>query len=220
MNFYYTGPPTKLQKDEGITIVKTTGPLATIQCSEKDAESNQQCTKRTVIGCDICTQHLKQNKNLQIKKSTIFADGKSIGKGLFAINTGDRNEIIFHNGVVIIDYVGEIIDEDEREKRYGNGTGPYCLGGKLVDDDIDSPFVDSAFVRGAASIINHMPLEQSNAQYQFDTVRNMHVIVAIKDIYSGEEIFCDYGDEYQLFGEYSGKHATISNKKSPPKWYI
>ena len=220
MNFYYTGPPTKLQKDEGINVVKTTGPLASIQCCEKDIETNQQCTKRTIIGCDICSQHLKQNKNLQIKKSTIFVDGKSIGKGLFAINTGDQNEIIFHNGVDIIDYVGEIIDDEEKEKRYGNGTGPYCLGGKLDEDDIGSPFVDSAFVRGVASIINHMPLEQSNAQYQFDTVRNMHVIVCIKDIYSGEEIFCDYGDEYQLFGEYSGKHATISNKKSPPKWYI
>ena len=219
MNFYYIGPPTEVQKDEGISVVKTTGPLANIQCGEKDIETDQRCMRRTVIGSGICSQHLKRNKNLQIKKSTIFVDGKSIGKGLFALNTGDRNEIIFHNGVDIIDYIGEIIDDDEKERRYGNGTGPYCLGGKLDDDVTDTPLIDSAFVRGVASIINHMPLKRSNAQYQFDTDRNMHVIVAIRDIYSGEEIFCDYGDEYQLFGEYSGKHATISNKRSAPEWY-
>ena len=64
-----------------------------------------------------------------------------------------------------------------------------------------------------------MPLEQSNAQYQFDTVRNMHVIVAIKDIYSGEEIFCDYGPNYQLHGVLAGKHDTLAGHRPPPKWY-
>ena len=148
-------------------------------------------------------------------------NGKSIGKGLFAKDTGDKNEIIFHKDDYIIDYDGEIIDEIEQIKRYGSGTAPYCIGGNFIDGNIigNSPFIDAAFMRSAGSMSNHMPQQQSNAQYEFDGDRNAHIIVAIKNIYSGEEIFCNYGDEYEFDGHYCGKHATLSSKKRVPKWY-
>ena len=53
----------------------------------------------------------------------------------------------------------------------------------------------------------------------FDEDRNVHTIAAIKDIYSGEEIFCDYGDKYQLLGGLAGKHDTLAGHRPPPKWY-
>ena len=31
-----------------------------------------------------------------------------------------------------MDYVGEIIPEYEREQRYGDGIGPYCIWEKLI----------------------------------------------------------------------------------------
>ena len=52
-------------------------------------------------------------------------DGKSIGKGLFTVTTHDPERVIFQSGEHIVDYVGEIIAEHEREERYGNGTGPW-----------------------------------------------------------------------------------------------
>ena len=59
--------------------------------------------------------------------------------------------------------------------------------------------MDCAFTRGVAAL----------ARYVFDEDINVHTIAAIKDIYSGEEIFCDYGDKYQLHGGLAGMHNNI-----------
>ena len=49
--------------------------------------------------------------------------------------------------------------------------------------------------------------------------RNAPTVAEIKDIYSGEEFFCDYGDKYQLHGVLAGKHDTLAAHRRPPKWY-
>ena len=92
-----------------------------------------------------------------------------------------------------------------------NGTGPYCIGGE------DS----CAHTRGVAAPANHKsePDANANARYVFDEERNVHIVAAIKDIYSGEEFFCDYGDKYQLHGDLAGKHDTLVGHRPPPKWY-
>ena len=120
--FYYVGPPSTFQTRRGLESVHTRGPLRNIQCEELDEKTKLQCERQT-------SEKLHQ---LRIKQFTITVDGKSIGKGLFAITTHDPEQVIFQNGQHIIDYVGEIIAEHEREERYGNGTGPYCIGGEAV----------------------------------------------------------------------------------------
>ena len=55
----------------------------------------------------------------RIRKSTILVDGKSTGKGLFAVTTQDPTQVIFENGVHIMDFVGVQLAEHEREERYG-----------------------------------------------------------------------------------------------------
>ena len=91
-------------------------------------------------------------------------DGKSIGKGLFAVTTHDPEQVIFQNEQHIIDYVGEIIAEHEREERYGNGTGPYCIEGEDSDSDdgFDTPLVDCALTRGVAALANHKSEPEAN----------------------------------------------------------
>lgn len=220
--FYYVGPADKSQRRRGVTLVKTSSPLVNIPCIIKDTKTKQQCKRRTVIGCGFCWQHLKKMKNLRIKKSTVLIDNKSIGKGLFAIDTGNPEDIVFHERQDIIGYVGEIITERERNDRYGDGTGPYCIGGEGNDKDedpLDTPMIDCALTRGVASLANHQPEPQANARYVWDDHRNIHLVIAVKDIFSGEEIFCDYGPHYQLQGKYAGKHATLAAKRPPPKWY-
>ena len=120
-----------------------------------------------------------------------------------------------------MDYVGEIIAEHEREERYGNGTGPYCIGGEDSDSDdgFDTPLVGCAFTSGLAALPNHKSEPEANARYVFDEDRNVQTVAAIKDIYSGEEIFCDYGDIYQLHGDLEGRHNTLAGHRPPPKWY-
>ena len=219
--FYYVGPPTPFQRRQHIQTIHTRGPLRNIQCEALDQKTQQQCKRQTVVGCGICWQHLKKLHQLRIKKSTILVDGKSIGKGLFAITTQDPEQILFENGTHIIDYVGEQLAEHEREERYGDGTGPYCIGGEDSDseDGYDTPLIDCAFTRGVAALANHKSEPEANARYVFDEDRNIHTIVAIKSIHSGEEIFCDYGPNYQLHGVFAGTHDTLAGHRPPPKWY-
>ena len=75
------------------------------------------------------------------------------------------------------------------------------------------------FTRGVAALANHKSEPEANARYVFDEDRNVHTVAAIKDIYSGEEFFCDYGDKYQLHGVLAGKYDTLAAHRPPPKWY-
>ena len=91
---------------------------------------------------------------------------------------------------------------------------------ETVDEALlDTPLIDSAFVRSVAALSNHKPTPFCNAQYQFDEDRNAQMVVALQDIVSGEEIFCDYGGDYALTGPLAGKHNTLAATRPPPKWY-
>ena len=79
--------------------------------------------------------------------------------------------------------------------------------------------IDCAFDRGVAALANHKPEPSANAQYQFDEDTDVHWIVAMRDIKSGEEIFCDNGPDDSLSGPHAGKHATLAACRRPPKWY-
>ena len=86
------------QTRQGLETVHTRGPLRNLQCEKLDEKTKLQCKRQTVVGCGICWQHLRKLHQLRIKKSTITVDGKSIGKGLFAVTTHDPEQIIFQNG--------------------------------------------------------------------------------------------------------------------------
>ena len=147
--------------------------------------------------------------------------GKSIRKGMFDITTQDPEQIIFENVTHITDYVGEQLIQHEREERYGDGTGPYCIGGEDSDseDGYNTPLIDCAFTIGVAALANHKSEPEANARYVFDEDRNIHTIAGIKPIHSGEEIFCDYWPNYQLYGDFAGKHDTLAGHWPSPKWY-
>ena len=58
-------------------------------------------------------------------------DDKPIGKGLFAVTHKTPNKLFLKMGVILwIMWVQ--LAELEREERYGDGTGPYCIGGRTV----------------------------------------------------------------------------------------
>ena len=82
------------------------------------------------------------------------------------------------------------------------------------------PLIDCAFTNGVGALANHKsePEAKAYARYVFDEDINIHTIAAIKSIHSGEEIFCDYGPNYQLYGVLAGKHDTLAGHRPPPKW--
>ena len=110
-----------------------------------------------------------------------------MGLGLFALDVGDPDEVVFPKNALIIEYAGEIIREFEREERYGDGTAPYALGGLIEneDDEFDTPLIDCAFYRSIASLSNHKPEGEANCHYIFDEDTDIHWIAAKRDIKSG-----------------------------------
>ena len=77
--------------------------------------------------------------------------------------------------------------------------------------------MECAYTRGVAAFSNHKSEPRANARYLFDETINMYTVAAIncKDIYSGEVLFCDYGNKYQLEGDLLGKHDTLAELKPP-----
>lgn len=164
--------------------------LESIQCEDKVA-SGARCKRKCVIGSPYCYTHLRAKHSLRIKASTI----PNAGKGLFADAPGeDENAIVFARGEKIIGYFGEKINLQELNDRYGKYTAPY--GFQVVKDRL---YEDAALKRGVGSLANSKPtLKENNATIIIDQRRKVVSLRATKNIRNGQEIFCDYGDEYQF----------------------
>lgn len=170
--------------------------VESLQCTEH-TKAGAQCRRRTVIGSPYCATHLKFNHHLTIKPSTI----PGAGKGLFAINplkTAKPNEIIFRQHERIVIYHGERITEEELLERYRDKTGPYAVVVSNADvKEKDREYEDGACTRCIGSIANTKTrYDQCNARlgkYQGEAR-----LMAVKNIRNGQEIFCWYGEEYNL----------------------
>lgn len=168
-----------------------------LQCERCTAttKTGRRCARNTCIGIKYCWMHLLSMKKLRIKESTI----PNSGKGLFAIDkTKGPRAIIFKgprrgtdNGETIIEYDGEIINDDELVRRYGEYTGPYATrGGPDINED-------GACKRGVGNLANHKTGAQANAKFKhklngrggtFDHFE----LVATKPIRNDDEIFINY----------------------------
>ena len=164
-----------------------------MQCKGKSKNGNR-CKRRVCIGTPFCWQHLASEKKLKIKESNI----PNAGKGLFAWNPKNPNDVIFKRaratrfqntpGQKIIEYAGELIDEEELNERYSNQTAPY---GIEINND---RYEDAALIRGIGAIANHS--RRNNAR--FDVSRNRIILRATKNIKHNEEILVNYGRNYRF----------------------
>ena len=154
--------------------------------------NGRRCSRRSVIGCPYCYQHLKSDRHLRIKPSTIH----NAGKGLFAEDsTQAPNAIIFRRNDNIIEYTGQNIDIDELNRRYHHHTAPYAL---QVRGDNDPLYVDAATVRGVGSLSNHRAGNHQNARFVVNYQNNTARLRAIKNIRNGDEVFVNYGHQYRI----------------------
>ena len=154
--------------------------------------NGRRCSRRSVIGCPYCFQHLKSDRHLRIKPSTIH----NAGKGLFAEDsTQAPNAIIFRRNDNIIEYTGQNIDIDELNRRYHHHTAPYAL---QVRGDNDPLYVDAATVRGVGSLSNHRAGNHQNARFVVNYQNNTARLRAIKNIRNGDEVFVNYGHQYRI----------------------
>ena len=148
-------------------------------------------------------------------------------KGLFAVNLlAPRGSVVFNSDEVITEYIGEKINLEELNKRYGEYTAPYTAQVK------QNEYEDCACgkYRGIGSLANHKPTSQCNAELisgwrRVDGRRQYYVRLEVrhnKQIKNGEEIFISYGSNYNLNEPTSVSTKYITNRKAnelPDKIY-
>ncbi len=158
------------------------------QCQGR-CKNGQRCARRVIIGYEYCFQHLKTEKHLTIKPSTL----PNAGLGLFAWAPGNSNEIVFHRDETICRYNGEIIDAEELDDRYtANGTAPYAI--REGPDRIN----DAATERTVGSLANTRPGHQNASISISNGPTHICKLRASRNIRAGAEIFLAYGHSYHI----------------------
>jgi SET domain-containing protein len=142
--------------------------------------------------------HLLSLKKLRIKDSTIA----NAGKGLFAKESlrsanmgGRRRQPLYKANDLIVEYSGEPIPYEQVQERYGTYTAPYAtkVRGALCED--------AACQRGVGAMINHSGNSRKvNARLAYSNSNNnpKGVVRALKNIYDGDELFVNYGNQYRF----------------------
>lgn len=181
------------------------------RCFFVNPRSKLQCKKNVCIGRPYCWQHLLQEMRLRVRRSTLVVDGKSVGNGLFAeasaselptLATNNQGvAIVFRKGDSIAPYHGIQRTKQQTQLLYGNTTAPYAIH---LNKDTD---IDAACDRGIASLANHKPMSQCNAELKSGGGKVS--LKAKKNIRQGEEIFANYGNAYN-FGD--NDHETKRRK--------
>jgi hypothetical protein len=175
--------------------------LESEQCTSNSRTGNR-CRNRTVIGVNTCWRHLLSEKQVRIKDS-------QYGKGLFAMNNRkEDNAVIFRANATIVKYNGEIVNQAELDRRYGDATAPY--GAQRQGEDV---YEDGACKRGVGTLVNHATGNNTNARFSYARNGSLQ-IKATKNIRNNREIFINYNqgvrqqEQRYLFNEAGVRHET------------
>ena len=149
------------------------------QC-EAITSKKKRCKNNTCVTSPFCAIHTQYQQGLRVKKSTI----PNANLGLFT--TVPRKK-----GENIVNYTGEILTQQEFEKRYPKGNAAYALqAGKHI---IDAIRTDSSVGRYA----NHKS-KTRGANAKFVASSGKARIQATKPILKNEEIFVPYGKSFKI----------------------
>jgi len=193
-------PKKFIYKDNENDEVIFEGYLESRRC-EEIGKNNLRCKKRCIIGVPYCWIHLQYNHHLKIKPSTIA----QAGLGLFAWDNKSEGRPIFKKDQKIIDFIGEVITNEEKEERYGEYTTPYAL--QVGSNSV----IDPALLRGVGSLANHKAQTYANAKFSTNPRNQTASIKATKNIRDGDEIFLSYGNDYRF--DENTTHKTINVRK-------
>lgn len=115
----------------------------------------------------------RKTTDVEVKRSEMHGDG------LFAMRDFKKDENI-------VEYIGEVLTEEQFKTRYSDDKPAYVL-------DLNNSILDASDVRKSnfARYANHKPMSQANARFT-----KTAWLRATKAIYKGQEIFVDYGRDY------------------------
>jgi SET domain-containing protein len=173
--------------------------LEKYQCEYTNEKTGKRCKRHQYIGFPLCYQHLAMEAHLRIARATNIEHGK----GLFAYNGTNNDEVVFKKDQRIIQYNGEVVNKEELDRRYGGtnaDTAPYAFQANK------NSFIDSSCLRSAGSLANHRPLRTANAKLYFYSGDKKAYIKATKNIRNNEEIFVNYGPNYRFMDNHETKY--------------
>jgi len=165
-----------------------------IQCQhQKKGGKGEQCTLQSVLGYGACHHHLASVFHLKIKQNRLYAwCPKKKGK-----------EVVFDKGDIIVEYGGEIITKNEKERRYEKQRGPYVA---VTSDQI----YDGACIRGIGSLAHRD--QKGNAKLK--RVNGKTVLVALKDIRHDTEIILLDEEAEKIRKPYIKAYDRITRKRA------
>lgn len=186
-------------------------------CNYEFPGPNPRCCKvKVCIGIPYCRYHMQKATKLEIKNSEygkgVFAKADPVrGRGRRrtrnAVNNAvDNAEIVFRSGEDIIEYGGEEITKEELTERYGKNTAPYAL----ERENDDETYQDGACHRSIGTVINHNG-RRPNVEFSQENQGSPITITAIRDIKNGDQLYADYGDDYEFDDNVVSK--TIRTRK-------
>ena len=176
---------------------------------KKNDNTTVRCKMRVCIGLPYCWRHMRSQLHLRVAKSQI----PEAGNGVYAYHPDANIQKVFKKGDSITTYDGEFIDKEEVDRRYTNSeevTAPYVYSIGTSGNN----FVDAACVRGVGGMFNFKPYtgkrNPNNVIAKKIKNENKVMLYAIRDIRNGEEMFLDYGRNYNvnLNQELNETHST------------
>jgi SET domain-containing protein len=172
------------------------------RCTEM-TKNGTRCKMRTCQSLPVCHVHLGPAYKLKIKDSQLH------GRGLFA-HAPRQQGPVFRKGETIVEYRGEQITAQERQRRYLGGTAPYGAASSVPGMDT----IDAACWRSIGSNANGSRGQlRNNARFSVDNRNRRTNVKATRDIYHGDEIIVSYQAAYWA-GHHNVEGETIDCRKN------
>ena len=148
---------------------------------------------------------MRERMRLRMGKSSI----PDAGIGVFAVGTPEQiaeNTPVFLKDTIITHYGGDVVGPETLNERYGASLAPYTM----QFADMPQLFMDAALNRHVSAMINHIAMDDpANNVYVYNHDQKIILMVAKRDIFSGEELLYDYGPEYwKKAKKYAKCHST------------
>ncbi len=176
---------------------------------QKNDTTPVQCKMKVCVGLPYCWRHMRTKLHLRIAKSQI----PEAGNGVYAFHPDQTVRKVFKKGDKITLYDGQFINKNTVDERYTNSdqvTAPYVYSIGTSGDN----FVDAACKRGVGGMFNFKPYtgkrNPNNVIAKKVQNENKVMLYALRDIQNGEEMFLDYGRNYnvELNNELNETHST------------
>lgn len=174
-----------------------------LMCSRcgTQTRSGARCRLRTCRHFPYCWIHMLHNRNLIVAQSRIIGAGdglyavdptelRRLGKHPNKIPKFSNNVRVFPRRHMVVLFAGEMLSPAELEYRYpGDNVGLYATAG--MGDDV----YDELCARSISGWVNHASERYTNCSPRM--FRNRPALYTKRDIYHGEELLWNYGEDYR-----------------------